>query len=219
MKWLELFLNPSIEIWILILSLIWIIAIALRKIKMINEAKSAIPSFAIKIRALLKKNNFNAALEFCMEDKSAISNIVRRGLKKHKFGKARFEEELDASGQSEVVKLEENMGALAAVSAASPLVGFLGTVLSIGSLFRMLENPQNNATFGDFSDAIWNALVSSGLGIFVGIVAVIVYNYLVNKISKAVIDMERIASEIFDLIEIPENESGPDEFEKENAKE
>jgi biopolymer transport protein ExbB len=142
-----------------------------------------------------------------MEDKSAIANIVRRGLKKHKFGRLRLKEEVETSSQIEVIRLEEKMQTLSTISGVAPLIGFLGTILSVGSLFKMLQNQQSNATFGDFSHAIWNALISSGLGIFVGIIALTIYNYLLSKISKVVLDMERIASEIFDLIEYTENET------------
>ena len=217
MRWLEFFLNSTIEIWLLIAILVWIVFIAIDKIKKINAVKSVMPSFALKIRTQLKKGNIQGALEFCMEDKSAIANIIRRGLKKYKYGKTRFKEEVETSSEVEVIKLEERMSTLATLSNAAPLIGFLGTILSLASLFRMVQSSQNSATFGDFSHAIWYALISAGMGILIGLIALVLYNYILTRIKKVIVDMERVASDIFDLLEVPEDEIVEDELVEEQS--
>ena len=212
MRWLEFFLNSAIEIWMLIALLGWIVFIAIDKIKKINAVKSGMPAFAVKVRTQLKKGNIQSALDFCREDKSAIANIIRRGLKKYKFGKTRFKAEIRTSSEFEVNKLEERLSTLATISNAAPSIGFLGTILSLASLFKMIQNPQSTATFGDFSYAIRYALISAGMGILIGVISLVLYNYILTKINKVVVDMERVAADIFDLVDVPEDELSDDEL-------
>jgi biopolymer transport protein ExbB len=207
MKWLEILLSSAIVIWLLIACFVMVVIITIDKIKKTQSAKSNIASFSMKIRTMLKKKDIENALNLCLEDRSPIANIVRRGLKKHRFGRTRIIEEVEAAGQFEVKKLETGLSTLATISAAAPMLGFLGTILGMGSIFKVIQNTYGDATFGDFSHSIWNALISSGLGLLIGVIALAVYNYLVTIITKVVMAMERVASEIFDSLEDSEKEN------------
>jgi biopolymer transport protein ExbB len=209
MRWLEILLSSSIVIWLLIICFIMVVVITIDKLKKVQSTRTNIPSFSIKIRALVKKKEIENALGLCMEDKSPIANIIRRGLKKQKYGRARIIEEVEAAGQFEIKKLENGLSTLATISAAAPMLGFLGTILGMGSIFRVIQNTQGEATFGDFSRSILYALVASGLGLLIGIIALAVYNYLVTRIAKVVMSLERVVTEIFDALEEGEKEIIP----------
>ena len=55
---------------------------------------------------------------------------------------------------------------------------------------------------GEFSLAagIWEALVCSAAGIAVAIPAHAGYNYLVSRVNKIVLDMERAAAEVVNIV-------------------
>jgi biopolymer transport protein ExbB len=214
MKWLEILLNSTVVIWMLVALFVMVIIIAIDRIKKTQSSQNNIPSFSIKVRSFLKKKEIDEALNLCMEDKSPISNIVKRGLKKYKFGRARMLEEVEAAGQFEVKKLESGLSFLATISAAAPMLGFLGTILGVGSIFKVIQNSAGDASLGDFSRSVWYAIISSGLGLMVGILALGTYNYLVNKITKVVMSMERVASEIFDALEEVDKETVTEELQK-----
>jgi biopolymer transport protein ExbB len=210
MKWLETLIDSGFISLLIIICFLIVSVLFFKKMKMLRNAKSTIPSFSVKIRGSLKRKEIGQAIEICMAEKSPLANIVRRGLKKYKFGRARVIEEIEAAGRQEVRILESGLSLIATVSGTAPMLGFLGTVLGMGSLLRTIKELQGSATIGDFAGGIWQVLVSSALGLLAGIYAVTIYNYLVNRIGLTAIDLERFAMEIFDTA---------DDSEKENIKE
>jgi biopolymer transport protein ExbB len=61
----------------------------------------------------------------------------------------------------------------------------------------------------DLATGVWEALICAAAGIGVAIPAHAGYNYLVSRINKLVLDMERAAAEIVNIVTEPNNNSKP----------
>lgn len=194
-------LSGGIILWLLIASLTVIIFIAIDRLKVLGKAKANIPPFSVRMRNFLKKNEIQTAIDFCMEEKSSISNVMKRGLKKYKFGRTRFLEEIELGGKQEISRLEKGIPVLATLATASPMLGFLGTIMGMASTFRVIQDLHSSVTVADFAGGIWEALITSALGLLVGMIALALHNYFVNAVKKIVLDIERITTELIDLIE------------------
>jgi len=177
------------------------VAIIIDRYIVIRKSKLNAPAFLVKIRSLLKRNDINGAIRYCMEEKSPASNIIRKGLKKHNFGHERVAEAIDNAGKQEVNKLEKGLSILATISGVAPLLGFLGTVTGMISAFMNIENLQGAANPSDLAGGIWEALLTTAFGLAVGIIAFTFYNYLVSAINKLVLDMEVISNDVIDILE------------------
>lgn len=177
------------------------VAIIIDRYIVIRKSKLNAPAFLVKIRSLLKRNDINGAVRYCMEEKSPASNIIRKGLKKHNFGHDRVAEAIDNAGKQEVNKLEKGLSILATISGVAPLLGFLGTVTGMISAFMNIENLQGAANPSDLAGGIWEALLTTAFGLAVGIIAFTFYNYLVSAINKLVLDMEVISNDVIDILE------------------
>jgi biopolymer transport protein ExbB len=146
-----------------------------------------------------------------MEEKSPISNIIRRGLKKYKFGRKRVIEAIEAAGKIEISKMEKGLSTLATIAGAAPMLGFLGTVTGMISAFMKIQELQGSASPADLAGGIWEALITTAFGLFVGIPALALYNYFLSLVNKNVLDMERIATEILDVLDDTEKEFSEDD--------
>lgn len=177
------------------------VAIIIDRYIVIRKSKLNAPAFLVKIRSLLKRNDINGAIRYCMEEKSPASNIIRKGLKKHNFGHERVAEAIDNAGKQEINKLEKGLSVLATISGVAPLLGFLGTVTGMISAFMNIENLQGAANPSDLAGGIWEALLTTAFGLAVGIIAFTFYNYLVAAINKLVLDMEVISNDVIDILE------------------
>lgn len=177
------------------------VAIIIDRYIVIRKSKLNAPAFLVKIRSLLKRNDINGAIRYCMEEKSPASNIIRKGLKKHNFGHERVSEAIDNAGKQEINKLEKGLSVLATISGVAPLLGFLGTVTGMISAFMNIENLQGAANPSDLAGGIWEALITTAFGLAVGITAFTFYNYLVAEINKLVLDMEVISNDVIDILE------------------
>ncbi len=185
---------------ILIASII-AVAIIIERYTVLKKAKINVPSFLIKIRNLLKRKDVRGAIEYCMEEKSPMSNIVKKGLKKYRFGHQRVMEAIEAAGKQEINRLEKGLSVLATVSGVAPLLGFLGTVTGMIGAFMRIEDLQGSASPSDLAGGIWEALLTTAFGLIVGIVALAFYNYFVSRVNKLVIDMEMISNDVVDVLE------------------
>lgn len=177
------------------------VAIIIDRILVIRKSKSNIPQFLVRIRGLLKKKDIDGALNYCMEERTPAANIVKKGLKKYNFGHERVKEAIESAGKQEITKLEKGLSILATISGVAPLLGFLGTVTGMISAFMRIEDLQGAANPSDLAGGIWEALLTTAFGLAVGIIAYTFYNYLVNAISKLVLDMEIVSNDVVDIIE------------------
>ena len=87
----------------------------------------------------------------------------------------------------------------------SPLVGLLGSVLGFIKIFAALESAGAHAHLEQLSAGVWQAMISTAAGLAVAIPCYAAYNYLVNRVNNIVLDMERAATEILNIV----SESSP----------
>lgn len=206
-----MFLKGGIVMWPILGCSIIALAIAIEKFLVIRKSKINVPAFSIKIRGILKKKDVVGAMGYCMEEKSPISNIIRRGLKKIKFGRRRVLEAIEVAGKQEISKLEKGLSTLATVAGAAPMLGFLGTVTGMIAAFMKIQELQGSASPSDLASGIWEALLTTAFGLFIGIPALALYNYFVSLIKKIVLDMERVATDVLDVLDETEKDFSDDE--------
>ena len=214
MKLIDMFLKGGLVMWPILACSIIGLAIAVEKFIVIRKSKINVPAFSIKIRGILKKKDVASAMGYCMEEKSPIANIIRRGLKKIKLGRKRVLEAIEIAGKQEISKLEKGLSTLATVAGAAPMLGFLGTVTGMIAAFMKIQELQGNASPADLASGIWEALLTTAFGLFVGIPALVLYNYFVSNINKIVLDMERVATDVLDVLDETEKDFSDDDEEE-----
>ncbi|KAB2909964.1 MAG: MotA/TolQ/ExbB proton channel family protein [Ignavibacteriales bacterium] len=201
MNLMEMFLKGGLIMWpILLLSVIGL-AVIIEKLLSLRKAKVNVPKFILTVETLLRKNDVAGTIQVLKGEKSPIAVIIKKALRKHKYGYQRVREAIEDSGNQEVGKLERGMWVLATVAGAAPLLGFLGTVTGMVTAFMTVEHLQGNATPADLAAGIYEALITTVFGLVVGIPALIAYNYLLSQINKVVLDMEAISTDVIDTLE------------------
>ena len=105
-------------------------------------------------------------------------------------------------GKLEVYNLERNLPALATVSGAAPMIGFLGTVIGMVQVFVAME-AAGTVRVEDISSGTKQAMITTVFGLIVGILAYVAYNHLVSKVSKVINQMEATSIEFLDILEEP----------------
>jgi biopolymer transport protein ExbB len=211
MKLIDMFLKGGLLMWPILACLIIGLIIAMEKFVVLRQSKTNVPAFLIKIRGMLKKKDIAGAIGYCMEEKSPIANIIRRGLKKIKFGRKRITEAIEVAGKQEISKLEKGLSILATIASAAPMLGFFGSVTGMIAAFIKIQELQGIASPADITSGIWQALLTTAFGLLVGIPALAVYNYFVSLINKIVLNMERVATDIIDVLDENEKEFSDDE--------
>lgn len=211
MNLLQMFLKGGIMMWPILAGSVIAVAIVIEKFITIKKSKVNVGAFSVRIRGILKKKDISGAINFCMEEKSPIANIIRRGLKKYRFGRRRVVEAIEAAGKIEINKMEKGLSTLATVAGAAPMLGFLGTVTGMISAFMRIQELQGSASPSDLAGGIWEALLTTAFGLIVGIPALALYNYFLSLVHKNVLEMERIATDVLDVLDDTEKDFSEDE--------
>lgn len=152
------------------------------------------------VRTVLKRNNVVEALSICEATPGPVARLVRTAILNRDNGRERIREALEEAGLAEVPRLEEKLNLLATIAQLAPLLGLLGTVLGFIQTFMAMEQEGLYANLGQLSEGIWKALICAAAGLAVAIPAHAGYNYLVSRVNSIVLDMERAATEIVNIV-------------------
>ena len=152
------------------------------------------------VRTVIKRGNVVEAIAICDATAGPVSRLVKAAILNREQGRERVREAVEEAGLVEVPRLEEKLNLLATIAQIAPLLGLFGTVVGFISIFGQIEEAGLYANVQMLSHGIWKALVCAAGGIAVAIPAHAGYNYLVSRVNKIVLDMERAAAEIVNIV-------------------
>jgi biopolymer transport protein ExbB/TolQ len=103
-----------------------------------------------------------------------------------------------------LIELKRGLGLLATIGSTAPFIGLFGTVVGIINAFRSIA-ATGSGGMSVVSGGIAEALVSTALGIFVAIPAVVAFNAFTGKIETFHVEMNRASSQLVNcLFRVPE---------------
>ncbi len=170
---------------------------------LINKAAQEESNFMNNIRDFIHDGRIDSALSLCKNNSSPIAKMIEKGI--NRIGKplSDINTAIENVGKLEVARLEKNVSALATVSGAAPMIGFLGTVIGMVRAFFDMAHAGNNIDIALLSNGIYTAMVTTIAGLIVGIIGYIFYNIIVARIQKVVFILEARATEFMDLLNEP----------------
>ena len=152
------------------------------------------------VRTVIKRGNVVEAIAICDATAGPVARLVKAAILARELGRERVREAVEEAGLTEVPRLEEKLNLLATIAQLAPLLGLFGTLLGFIDVFGFINHADAYANFRDLAGGINKALVCAASGIAVAIPAHAGYNYLVSRVNKIVLDMERAAAEIVNIV-------------------
>ena len=186
----------------------WSIGVMIDRYIAFNQARKQSRTFAPAVANALRTGNIDEAIRVAEKNKkSHLAKVVTAGLqefKAHKDSQEISGETVEASRRalerSEAIvhaELKRGIGSLATIGSTAPFVGLLGTVVGILSAFKKIAETKA-AGLASVAGGISEALVTTALGLFVAIPAVMMYNYFTSKIEAFDVEMDNSSSELVD---------------------
>jgi len=197
------FQKGGIIMYLILFCSIAALAIFIERIWQLRRAKTDTAKFMSEIAATLKANKIKDAVDICGRTKGPIARILKAGILRHDRSKTEIKEAIEDAGLHEVPELEKNISALATIAHITPLLGLLGTVLGMVRAFQVIQEkaaasyPVNP---GDLAGGIWEALITTAAGLSVAIPAFVAYNFLVSRVGRIVLDMERTSTDLLGIL-------------------
>lgn len=100
----------------------------------------------------------------------------------------------------EIDRLEYSLATLATVGSTSPYVGLFGTVWGIMTAFSSLGNVQQ-ATLAQVAPGISEALVTTAIGLFAAIPAVVFYNRFADQVGRLELRFDAFIEEFSTILQ------------------
>src|SRR5438445_2257673 len=192
--------NGGPVLWLILVSSAVAIAVFIERYLHCHRAQINSTEFLNGVRTVLKRENVVEALSICDATAGPVARLVKTAILNRDFGRERVREALEEAGLTEVPRLEEKLNLLATIAQLAPLLGLLGTVLGFIQTFALMQDKGLYAHIGDLSTGVWKALVCAAAGLAVAIPAHAGYNYLVSRVNSIVLDMERAATDIVNIV-------------------
>lgn len=199
----EWFLKGGVAMYPLLLCSVGALAISLERFFTLSRARVETQDVMTRVAQLLRGQRVGEALQYCEHALGPAARIVRAGLLKHGAPVAEVRETIERAGASEVPKLEQHLTMLATIAQVATLLGLLGTVLGLVQAFRaieaqaLLDRPVNP---GDLAGGIWEALITTVVGLTIAIPTILAHNYLANRVGALVGELEQHAASVLDLL-------------------
>lgn len=109
----------------------------------------------------------------------------------------RVREEVLRCGSDILFQLRRGFRPLEVIGSLAPLLGLLGTVLGMIKAFQQLEAAGNQVNPAILSGGIWEALLTTAVGLCVAIPAVAMLNWLERRIDHLAHEMDNLVTQIF----------------------
>ncbi len=122
--------------------------------------------------------------------KGPFSNIIKRTISNIHLSREEKVLDIQAAGRQEARNLERMLIVLEVITAISPLLGLLGTVLGMSQVFDVISEVGLGQTKA-FSGGIAQALRTTIIGLGVAIPSLIAYSSFDRKVDNLVLEMEK----------------------------
>jgi biopolymer transport protein ExbB len=196
----ELLSNGGLPLWLILLISAVAVVVFMERFLHCHRAQINSTEFLNGVRTVLRRDNVVEALSICDATPGPVARLVKTAILSRDHGRERVREALEEAGLAEVPRLEEKLNLLATIAQLAPLMGLLGTVLGFIDTFQKMQRAGLHAQIGDLSTGVSQALICAAAGLAVAIPAHAGYNYLVSRVNSIVLDMERAATEIVNIV-------------------
>jgi len=148
--------------------------------------------------AKLRRNDFAGAEAILQKHKSPVAVVMSAAVKGRRLNadKSLVREEIERIAQAQLDSLERGLPLLALVASVSPLLGLLGTVTGLVEAFQQLQSAGDRVDPAILSGGIWEALLTTVMGLSIAIPASALYMWLQRTVELTGARMEDAATQV-----------------------
>ncbi len=208
--WSHMGFLVKIVVMIMLFMSVWTIAVGVERLIMYQKAKKQSNTLLRLIGKLWQEGKIAESVKLASDNRfknSHLAKVLVAGLNELKFqedAKASYAEQVESAKRAieratikGVQEFKRGLNVLATVGSTAPFVGLFGTVFGIINSFQSMS-VSGSGGIGTVAAGIAEALISTGVGIGVAIIAVWFFNSLLNKVDIFTGEMANASSELID---------------------
>ena len=201
----------GIFMWPILILGVVALAVIIERYRALLMLNSKAADLRRKVRELLEADRVEEALNLCDREHGPVPAILAAGLRKYLvadrlgYDAAKIEEQvikgMDDYSVHVVAAMERHLPILATVSSAAPMIGFLGTVQGMVLSFADIVAKMGEVNIVvAAADGIMVSLLTTVLGLVVGIPAFIAFNYFNSVVNEFILNVEESSAELIEAV-------------------
>jgi biopolymer transport protein ExbB len=148
-----------------------------------------------RISELVAEWKIEKAIKFCNEKPTSYSKVIAAGLEATAGEDIEIQDALQSEARQQISVLEKGMNYLGITASIAPMLGFLGTIFGVIKIFYNIS-VTNDLNIANISDGLYQKMICSGAGLFVGIIAYSGYYILNGRIDKIVVRLDKCSNDL-----------------------
>jgi biopolymer transport protein ExbB len=168
----------------------------------IRKASKTESNLMLQIKQYIHEGRLDNAIALCKNNNSPLARMLEKGLKRIGRPIKDIEAAIENNGKLEVSKLEKNIGVLGIIAGIAPMLGFVGTIIGVITIFHDVSI-KGAIEIGTISGGLYTKMITSATGLIVGIISYVLYHILNMMVERIILRMETDAIEFIDLLEEP----------------
>jgi len=183
----------------LILASVLAVAICIERFWTLRAENIAPKHLLAQVWMWIKNNELDSAKLKQLKAGSHLGSVLAAGLSNSRHGRDITKEAIEQAAGQAVHEMERFLNPLGTIAAVAPLMGLLGTVLGMISVFNEIM-AQGTGNAGVLAGGISEALVTTAAGMMIAIPALICHRIFQRRIDDIVVFMEQEAVKLVDVL-------------------
>ncbi|QEC52730.1 outer membrane transport energization protein ExbB [Anseongella ginsenosidimutans] len=168
----------------------------------IRKAARYEANLTMQIKQYVLAGNLDGAIALCRNSATPIGRMLQKGLLRIGKPIKDIEGAIENQGKLEVSKLEKNISILGIIAGIAPMLGFIGTIIGVITIFYDIS-ATGEYSIDTVSSGLYQKMITSAAGLFIGILAYIGHHILTMMVDKVILQMETDSIDFIDLLEEP----------------
>lgn len=186
--------------WVMIFFIVLSLAVLAERLIYFSRISIDSTSFLQGLNNLIRQGKYAEALHEAQALPGPIARVVEAVLSRPKLQRSELRDIAMESAGMEVYRLERNIRILLVSATITPLLGILGTMLSLMEFYEQPGMTEGAAAPPALAETLYQALMQSTMGIALAIPFYLFYMYLAAKARKMVNKVERAGMETVHII-------------------
>ncbi|HEX7600336.1 MAG TPA: MotA/TolQ/ExbB proton channel family protein [Polyangiaceae bacterium] len=200
-------LGSSWVMYLLLFCSVFSIAAMIERIVFFRRNRGDVDALSDRLAALLQDDDIDGAEKLLAHSRSIEAQVLLGAIHWFRGGARAFSDAVESQLGKKKKQLERGMGYLGTLGSNAPFIGLLGTVIGVIEAFHQLGDAQNKAAMGNVMAGIAEALVATGVGLFVAIPAVVAYNILQQRIGTVESNVASVTKQLCAILEAKDHEA------------
>ncbi len=196
---LDILISGGILMIPIILCSVAVVAIVIERFWTLMPEKIAPRQQLGQVWSLIQNNQMDGEKLKELRRSSPLGRILAAGLANSRHGRDVMKDSIEESASQVVHDMERLLSILGTIAAVTPLLGLLGTVFGMITVFNdiMLEGTGNA---GVLAGGISQALITTAAGLSVAIPAMIAHRFFLRRVDSLVVTMEQESVKLVDAL-------------------